>query len=46
MALIADGVSALFIDGKPCPGSAGTFPTSTRPPRKCWVSPPTPTPTT
>jgi aldehyde dehydrogenase (NAD+) len=27
MALIADGVSALFIDGKPCPGSAGTFPT-------------------
>jgi aldehyde dehydrogenase (NAD+) len=27
MALIADGVSSLFIDGKPCPGSAGTFPT-------------------
>ena len=27
MALIADGVSALFIDGKPCAGSAGTFPT-------------------
>ncbi len=27
MALIADGISALFIDGKPCPGSAGTFPT-------------------
>ena len=27
MALLADGVSALFIDGKPCPGSAGTFPT-------------------
>ncbi|MDT5351250.1 MAG: aldehyde dehydrogenase [Mycobacterium sp.] len=27
MALIADGVSALFIDGKPCRGSAGTFPT-------------------
>src|SRR6201999_4673378 len=27
MALIADGVGALFIDGKPCPGSAGTFPT-------------------
>ncbi len=25
--LLADGVSALFIDGKPCPGSAGTFPT-------------------
>src|SRR6201992_4120553 len=27
MALLADGVSALFIDGKPCVGSAGTFPT-------------------
>jgi len=27
MALLADGVSALFIDSKPCPGSAGTFPT-------------------
>jgi len=27
MALLADGVSSLFIDGKPCPGSAGTFPT-------------------
>ena len=27
MALLADGVSALFIDGKPCQGSAGTFPT-------------------
>src|ERR1700743_3024384 len=27
MALLADGVGALFIDGKPCPGSAGTFPT-------------------
>jgi aldehyde dehydrogenase (NAD+) len=27
MALLADGVSALFIDGKPGPGSAGTFPT-------------------
>ena len=27
MALLADGVSALFIDGKMSPGSAGTFPT-------------------
>ncbi|MDT5257895.1 MAG: aldehyde dehydrogenase [Mycobacterium sp.] len=27
MALLADGVSALFIDGKTSPGSAGTFPT-------------------
>src|ERR1700760_1004833 len=27
MALLADGVSALFIDDKPCQGSAGTFPT-------------------
>ena len=27
MALLADGVSALFIDGKPTAGSAGTFPT-------------------
>ncbi|WP_156763563.1 aldehyde dehydrogenase family protein, partial [Mycobacterium scrofulaceum] len=27
MALLADGVSALFIDGKMAPGSAGTFPT-------------------
>src|ERR1700758_2844683 len=27
MALLADGVSGLFIDGKVTPGSAGTFPT-------------------
>src|SRR6516165_4869109 len=27
MALLADGVSALFIEGKMSPGSAGTFPT-------------------
>ena len=27
MALLADGVSELFIDGKKSPGSAGTFPT-------------------
>jgi aldehyde dehydrogenase (NAD+) len=27
MALLADGVSALFIDGKMSPGKAGTFPT-------------------
>src|ERR1700742_2188751 len=27
MALLADGVSALFIDGKMSPGRAGTFPT-------------------
>src|SRR6516162_10373793 len=27
MALLADGASALFIDGKMSPGSAGTFPT-------------------
>lgn len=27
MALLADGVSSLFIDGKMSPGSAGTFPT-------------------
>src|SRR6516165_1917883 len=27
MALLTDGVSALFIDGKMSPGSAGTFPT-------------------
>src|ERR1700751_5403400 len=27
MALLADGVSALFIDGKTSPGNAGTFPT-------------------
>src|ERR1700728_4100389 len=27
MALLADGVSGLFIDGKVCTGNAGTFPT-------------------
>ena len=38
--------SDLLIDGKLVAGSGAPFRRSTRPPRRCWASPPTPTPRT